>query len=216
MVLAERADGLGPRPRAAHRPSRRAAIVAAAVRVFAREGFADASIQTVAAESGVAPTAIYYHFSGKEALFEAALASVYDAINAVVEQARGEDEPGDAESLAHVIEAVWQWLEANPHSCDLIYHHLPGGTAQARRLQEEFETLHVRRGFDYIVPVGRHRSRRAAVANHARETLAVRTLINLTVLVHPMRSHDGPLAGGSDRALLRALNDVSARIVTMG
>ena len=55
--------------------------MAAAVRVFAREGFVDASIQAVAAEAGVAPTAVYYHFAGKDALFEAALGTVHDAIN---------------------------------------------------------------------------------------------------------------------------------------
>ena len=55
-----------------------------AVRVFAREGFVDASVQAVAAEAGVAPTAVYYHFAGKEALFDAALGTVHEAINAVV------------------------------------------------------------------------------------------------------------------------------------
>ena len=202
-------------PRAAHRPSRRAAIVAAAVRVFAREGFADASIHAVATEAGVAPTAVYYHFSGKEALFGDALASVYDAINVVVEDTRADDDPGDPDSLRRVIDAVWQWLEDNPDACELLYHHLPGSTAQARMLQEEFESLHVRRGFDYIVP-SQPRSRRAAIADHARETLAVRTLIALTVLVHPMRSQDGPLARDSGRAVRRALSDVSVRIVTLG
>ena len=132
----------------------------------------------------------------------------------MVVEARADDAPGDPEALAHVIDAVWAWLEANPEPCELLYHHLPGSTGQARTLQEEFETLHVRRGFDYIVPQRRPRNSRAAAASHAAETLAVRTLISLTVLVHPMRSQDGPLAGQPSTAVRRALREVSARIVT--
>ena len=204
-----------PRPRrAAHRPSRRASIVAAAIRVFAREGFVDASVQAVAVEAGVAPTAVYYHFAGKEALFDAALSTVHDAINAVVVQARADDAPGDPASLGHVIDAVWAWLEANPESCQLLYHHLPGSTGRARTLQDEFERLHVRRGFDYIV-AQRPPRRRSTVAAHAAETLAVRTLISLTVLVHPMRSQDGPLARYPESAVQGVLREVSARIVTL-
>ena len=73
-----------PQKPAAHRPSRRNVIVAAAVTVFARQGFSDTSIQEVATEAGVAPTAVYYHFSGKEELFEAALAHVIDANTQVI------------------------------------------------------------------------------------------------------------------------------------
>ena len=116
---------------AAHRPSRRGAIVAAAVRVFARQGFADASIQAIADESGVAPTAVYYHFSGKEELFDAALRRVLDSINTVVATARADDQPGDPEILGHVISAVWHWLEDNPDAGRLVNYHLPGATSRA-------------------------------------------------------------------------------------
>ena len=99
-----------PHKPAAHRPSRRNVIVAAAVTVFARQGFSDTSIQEVATEAGVAPTAVYYHFSGKEELFEAALRSVLDTIPEAVAEARADDQPGDPELLGHVISAVWTWL----------------------------------------------------------------------------------------------------------
>src|SRR5262245_20999632 len=84
---------------ASHRPSRRGEIVSAALRVFARHGFADTSIQAVAREAGVAPTAVYYHFSGKEDLFDAALHKIIDAINTVVIEVRPDDAPADREAL---------------------------------------------------------------------------------------------------------------------
>ena len=59
--------------RAAHRPSRRREIIDAATVVFAREGYAEANVEDIAQAAGVAPTAIYYHFGGKEELFAQAL-----------------------------------------------------------------------------------------------------------------------------------------------
>jgi len=199
--------------RSAHRPSRRSAIVTAAITVFARQGFADASIQTVAAEAGVAPTAVYYHFAGKDELFEAALRQVLTSMYEVVVAARADDEPGDPEILGHVIAAVWRWLETNPEAGALVNHHLPGATTRARALQHEFESLHVARAFAYISPPIPPRNRRSAAARHASETLAARTFIGLATLVHPMRAGEGPLNAHSDRTLLTGLIDVSTRIL---
>ncbi len=199
--------------RSAHRPSRRSAIVNAAIRVFARQGFADASIQTVAAEAGVAPTAVYYHFAGKDELFEAALRQVLTSMSEVVVAARADDEPGNPEILGHVIAAVWGWLETNPEAGALVNHHLPGATTRARALQHEFESLHIARAFAYISPPTPPRSRRSAAARHASETLAARTFIGLATLVHPMRAGEGPLNAHSDRTLLAGLIDVSTRIL---
>jgi AcrR family transcriptional regulator len=202
-----------PHKPAAHRPSRRNVIVAAAVTVFARQGFSDTSIQEVATEAGVAPTAVYYHFSGKEELFEAALRNVLDAINQVVAEARADDEPGDPELLAHVISAVWTWLEDHPDAARLVNHHLPGATSKTRVLQDEYEALHITRAFDYIAPPGSLRTKRTAAARHATETLAARTFIALTLLIHPMRAHNGPLTRYSGRSLKAGLIDTSARIL---
>jgi AcrR family transcriptional regulator len=200
---------------ASHRPSRRDAIVVGAIRVFARHGYADASIQAVAREAGVAPTAVYYHFSGKDDLFEAALRHVMDAINSVVVEARADDEPGDPAALAHVISSVWTWLDANPNATALLYHHLPGTTSRAAALQQEFESLHVERAFDYMALRRHPRNRQSGISRHATETLAARAFIGLTILIHPMRGQEGPLAKYSGRAIRDALIDVSERIVTV-
>ena len=71
-----------------HRPSRRDEIVAAAVHVFAEKGYTEAAISDIAEEADVAVTAVYYHFSGKEDLFAAAMRSALDSISTVVEEAR--------------------------------------------------------------------------------------------------------------------------------
>ena len=128
----------------------RGVIVDAAIKVFSSQGFSDASIHDIADEAGVAPTAVYYHFSGKPDLFEAALRRVLGSITSVVITTRSDEEPGSPEALAAVISAVWKWLDENPESCELLYHHLPGMTTRAVTLQREFEEIHLRRAFDYI------------------------------------------------------------------
>ncbi len=50
---------------------RRAQIMDAALRVFARKGFARASNKDVAREAGITPGLIYHYFQSKEALLKA-------------------------------------------------------------------------------------------------------------------------------------------------
>ncbi len=199
---------------ASHRPSRRGVIVDAAIKVFSSQGFSDAAIHDIAREAGVAPTAVYYHFTGKPDLFEAALRRVYGSITSVVFETRADDEPGSPEALARVIVAVWNWLDENPQSCELLYHHLPGMTTHAVTLQREFEETHVRRAFDYLPPRAPPPTSRSAIGRHAAETLAARTLIGLTILIHPMRGQDGPLSGRADRRVRDALVAVCQRLLT--
>jgi AcrR family transcriptional regulator len=53
-------------------------IIAAATRLFADLGYGGVSIEAVLAQTGVSRGALYHHFAGKEALFEA----VYEAMEA--------------------------------------------------------------------------------------------------------------------------------------
>jgi AcrR family transcriptional regulator len=202
-----------PPTTASHRPSRRGLIVDAAIKVFSSQGFSDASVHDIAREAGVAPTAVYYHFNGKPDLFEAALRQVLGSITSIVLATRADEEPGSPEALAAVISAVWRWLDDNPESCQLLHHHLPGMTTRAATLQREFEDIHMRRAFDYLPQRPVPTSRRSAISRHAAETLTTRTLIGLTVLIHPMRSQDGPLAGRADRRVREALIEVSQRLL---
>src|SRR3954447_22637663 len=52
----------------------RAALLEAALGVFAERGYRDASVDEIAARAGYSKGAIYFHFSGKEDLFFALLA----------------------------------------------------------------------------------------------------------------------------------------------
>ena len=63
------------RTRAARAEGREARdeLVSAALRVFARRGYRDASVDEIAAEAGYSKGAVYWHFNGKADLLEALL-----------------------------------------------------------------------------------------------------------------------------------------------
>lgn len=206
------AEGTGKARAPAHRPSRRDEVVAAAVRVFGRTGVADAGVQDIAEEAGVAPTAVYYHFSGKDELFGLALRRVLDSMNAVVEAVRPDSDPADNAALARVIDAVWEWIEEHPDEARMYQLHLAGATGHARELREEFEGLHIRRAFDYL-PQRNGRIGRAETVRHAGQGLAVRTLIKVTIFVSTLRGEGGPLADLPPRSVRKALRELALRIV---
>ena len=197
---------------AARRPSRRDNIVRAAVTVFARQGFQGGSVQDIAAEASVVPTSVYYHFSSKEDLYDAALERVLGEIDAVVEQTRPTGQ-GDASALVQVLGAVWDWVEENPEPARLLYHQLPGATPRALLLRREFEERHIARAVDYFPPDTKPVSKREAAARWAVTSLAMRSIVALGMSTHSLRMGDGPLANQSVKALRKAYLDVSELVI---
>ncbi|MDJ0392981.1 TetR/AcrR family transcriptional regulator [Rhodococcus sp. G-MC3] len=196
-----------------HRPSRRHEIVDAAIRVFAAKSFSDASVQDVAVEANVVPSAVYYHFASKDELFELAMRRVLDMVNAVVADVRTQEDSDADPSLEAVIIAVWNWVEAYPEEARLLHSHLPGATAEASALRREFEAVHVQRAFDYLPPSPASTTKRAAAIQHASHALSTRTLIELLMTIHALRIDEGPLSKHASRGLSRAVVSVCERIV---
>jgi AcrR family transcriptional regulator len=189
--------------------------VDAAIRVFAEKGFVETSITDVAEEAEVAVTAVYYHFSGKDELFDAAMRHVLGQISETVSQARPDGTGLEVDALGRAIDAVWDWVDQHPAEAMLAYVHLPGATRQMNVLRREFDDLHVQRAFDYVATVG-NGSNKTGAARHASATLAVRTLVDVLMAVHQMRMSQGTLARQSPEALRKAVRDVSSRIITVG
>ena len=191
-----------------HRPSRREDIVDAAIGVFAGKGFVDTSISDIAAAADVAVTAVYYHFAGKDDLYGAAIGKVLASVDDVVAGIRADDAPAEDDALYRVIDAVWDWVDANPDPATLMYIHTPAATRQAAALRQGFDDRHVERAFAYInadVPLS---TRRLGMA-----TLAVRTLVDVLIAIHPMRLPGGPLSDCSPKALRQAVKELSTRLV---
>ena len=78
-------------PRAEATAATRAGLVGAATALFAERGFAETSIDDVAAVAGMTKGAVYHHFAGKAALFEAVFsaqeAEVHERLRAALDDA---------------------------------------------------------------------------------------------------------------------------------
>jgi AcrR family transcriptional regulator len=75
--------------RSQHVEATRRAVLDAARRAFGAKGYAQASVDEIAAAAGVTKGAVYHHFSGKEALFRAVHAEV--EMDAMARVAAAED-----------------------------------------------------------------------------------------------------------------------------
>jgi AcrR family transcriptional regulator len=201
--------------RPAHRPSRREEIIDAAIKVFARTGYAEASVDDIARECGVAATAIYYHFGGKDELFNQALSTSLERFSGTVNSERSSGGTFDPDVLRRVISAGWQHTLAHPDDALFLLHHTYRPTGEARRLQQAWEELHAQQAFDYLPqPQAVPRSPRKAREQHATRLLASRVVVSTTIVSQAARLNDGPLSHLPLPKVIRAVEDVCVRIVT--
>lgn len=78
---------------AGREPSSRERILSAAWSLFASEGYAEVSMQTIADAAKVNKATLYHHFKDKEQLFIAVLASDFERLRASIAQTVAADRP---------------------------------------------------------------------------------------------------------------------------
>jgi AcrR family transcriptional regulator len=198
--------------RAAHRPSRRREIVDAATEVFARDGYAEANVEVIAQAAGVAPTAIYYHFGGKEELFAQALRAALNGFSDRIFQVRPDTAAGSVESLRTVVRAGWDFWFSHPDAARLVGRYSEGSTAHALQLRREWELRHLERAYDYVPDPRASRSTRKAREQHAAHTLAIGVLLD-TVLVSQAAALDGAFGRLPRGSLVSAVEEMCAGII---
>jgi AcrR family transcriptional regulator len=101
-----------PGKRAAQGRATRGQLIEVATRLFAEHGYEGTSIEAVLSVAGVSRGALYHHFAGKEALFEAVVAAVSDQVTMDLGEAvSGCDDPVDAMLTAA---RAWIGLAVDP------------------------------------------------------------------------------------------------------
>ncbi|MGW8889569.1 TetR/AcrR family transcriptional regulator [Streptomyces sp. NPDC055749] len=108
-----RAEGVVPVKRM-RRTERREQILDAATRAFARTGFADTSLDDVAAEAGITRVMLYRHFESKAHMYRAVL----DRACARLAENVGSDN-FDEDSVPALVRAA----AADPDAFRLLFHH---------------------------------------------------------------------------------------------
>jgi AcrR family transcriptional regulator len=88
---------------------RRRQILDAAVRVFARAGYAGCRVADVAEEAGVAYGLVYHYFASKDALLEAISAETWQSVTDAVARAREREDtgPGRLSYVTHFLLTAW-------------------------------------------------------------------------------------------------------------
>ncbi|MFG3104738.1 ScbR family autoregulator-binding transcription factor [Streptomyces sp. NPDC048182] len=89
----------------------RSALIRAAARVFADEGFATASLSTISARAGVSNGALHFHFANKSALAAAVQDEAAQRLRALTDAARA----AHRGPLQTVVDATHQLMDALAH-----------------------------------------------------------------------------------------------------
>ena len=98
--------------RAAQGRATRGQLIEVATRLFTEHGYEGTSIEAVLSAAGVSRGALYHHFAGKEALFEAVVSAVSEQVTVkLTETVQGCADPLDAMRTAAV---AWIDLAADP------------------------------------------------------------------------------------------------------
>lgn len=120
---------------ATRRDATREAILAAAIRCFARDGYRRTALDRVAGEAGISRAALYLHFANKEQLFLALVTALHDAALAEAEEAARDTGPL-ADRLTAMLVAktgrFFELLRASAHAEEFLdEHHRLGGDLSA-------------------------------------------------------------------------------------
>lgn len=198
--------------RPAHRPSRRRHIIEAATVVFSREGYVAANLEDIARAAGVAPTAIYYHFGGKEELFNQALRSALNGFSDRILAARPDTEPGTINGLRSVLRAGWDYWRSHPDAAKLVARYSESSTPQAAKLRHEWEARHLERAYDYLTGGQPLRSTRRAREQHAAHALAIRVMLDV-ILTTQAALLEGTLGRVSRAAVAAAAEEMCVALI---
>jgi AcrR family transcriptional regulator len=127
--------------RAAQGRATREQLIEVATRLFTERGYEDASIEAVLAAAGVSRGALYHHFAGKDALFEAVVESVENRITA--EMTAAIDGIQDPVTIMKTAALAWIDLAGDPVIQRVILTDAPSvlGWERWRAMDEHtFET----------------------------------------------------------------------------
>ena len=114
----------------------RAQIVAAALKVFAEEGYARASTRQIARAAGVNPPALQYYFDSKDGLHEACAAFIVESADSVLRPAMQAAEAALHTLPSQAVEALCDVLDALLDA-SLSARRSPDGARFSARVQAE-------------------------------------------------------------------------------
>src|SRR5258708_29799998 len=135
-----------PNKNVARGEATRAQLIAIGTSLFASRGYDDTSIEAVLREAGISRGALYHHFAGKEALFEAVLEDVEARGGSeTIAAAEGAAGPGAALRAGSL---AWIRIPGDPVAQRILLIDAPSGLGRApwRAMQERHHLVLTRTG----------------------------------------------------------------------
>jgi AcrR family transcriptional regulator len=198
----------GVRPRRADAARNRQSLVAAARRVFERDGFVTARITDIADEAGLAHGSFYSHFQSKEDALAAVLGEVEEEMlhpGPSLAGSLGADTGAGTDPIAVIRAANVAYLEAYRRNARLM-----ALLEQVATVDERFAALRLERSDAFLARNARaiRRLQRAGLADPALDpdlaSLALSTMVSRSAYV--------AFALGREPAGLEALADTLTRL----
>jgi TetR/AcrR family transcriptional regulator, fatty acid metabolism regulator protein len=132
---------------------KRARLLQAAVRVFARKGFHGARVGDVAAEAGVAHGLVYHYFSSKDELLETIFRDTWTALLAAMREVEDGDDSA-REQLRKVGAIVLRTWTRDPDLVRVLVNEVTRGPQLQREIAEIRQAF---RAIERIVASGQER-----------------------------------------------------------
>src|SRR5690349_13263898 len=140
--------------RADYSESTRKALVDSAVELFTKRGYAATSLDTIAKRARVTKGALYHHFSGKQALFEAA----FDVVEKTAVAKLGEVMTGDGSAWDRAVRGVAVYIQSclDPSYQRIVIHEGPVvmGWERWREAEEHFSYGLVKATIEALIEAG--------------------------------------------------------------
>jgi AcrR family transcriptional regulator len=108
--------------------ARRELIEAAATELFAERGYVGASVDEIAARSGVSPPVVYDHFPSKAELYRRILVVHFAGLREVWREHFAREAPA-AERMARSFDAWFAFIEAHPFAGRMLFRDTVGDPA---------------------------------------------------------------------------------------
>jgi AcrR family transcriptional regulator len=173
-------------------PATREALLDAAERLFARQGFASTTIKQIGGEAGVNSALLYYYFADKEALYRAVLERLIGGMAAEgLRRVHGIDDPRAA--VRALVEGQVEMLLSRPHLPELMVRELVDH--QAMHAHGAI-TRHLAALFGAVCEIIRVGQRRGAFRAELEPRLAAISTISQVAYFFLARPAVGLLLGG--------------------
>jgi AcrR family transcriptional regulator len=134
----------------------RAAVVAAAVSLFAADGYAATTIDAVAAEARVAKGGVYHHFANKAELFEAAFIAMEERLLARVMVAINDATDMEQMVVSGIDVFLAECCEPDFRQIALLDAPAALGWARWKEIDEQFFRGLMKSGLDDLASTGRY------------------------------------------------------------